>query len=113
MLIKLTQPKTNFLLLCRPGFDVQDRLAGLISEFLVDVFAYNFQSAQDEQMLFVILAKSIEFFPDFPSAFERPAFVHYDRGNKELALQYFERVLELDPGNRNATIMINGLRHRQ
>jgi retinol-binding protein 3 len=80
--------------------------AGLISEFFIDVFAYNFQSAPDEQMLFAVLAKSIEFFPDSPTAFERLATVHDSRGNKELALRYFQKVLALDPDNRNAAKMI-------
>jgi tetratricopeptide (TPR) repeat protein len=87
--------------------------AGLISEFFIDVFAYNFQSAQDEQMLFAILEKEIEFFPNSPSAYERLASVHYSKGHKELALRYFQKVLELDPDNRNAAKMIKELQNRQ
>jgi len=87
--------------------------AGLISEFFIDVFAYDFQSAQDEQMLFAILEKEIEFFPNSPSAYERLASVHYSKGHKELALRYFRKVLELDPDNRNAAKMIKELQNRQ
>jgi tetratricopeptide (TPR) repeat protein len=82
---------------------------GLISEFFIEVFAYNFQSAQDEQMLFAILAKSIEFFPDSPGAYELAASVHFSKGNKELALRYFKKVLELAPDNWNAAKMIKEL----
>jgi hypothetical protein len=84
--------------------------AGMISEFFIDVFAYNFQSAQDEQMLFAILKKNTEFFPRSFTAFERLASVYYSKGNKELALRYFQKVLELDPDNRNAVRMIKDLR---
>jgi hypothetical protein len=83
--------------------------AGMISEFFVQVFAYNYQSPQDEQMLFAILRKNIEFFPASSSACELLASVYASRGNKELALRYFQKVLELDPGNRNAMKMIKEL----
>jgi hypothetical protein len=79
---------------------------GMISEFFIYVFAYNFKSSQDEQMYFAILKKSIEFFPESFTAYELLAFVYESRGNKELALKYFQKVLELDPGNRNAAKMI-------
>jgi tetratricopeptide (TPR) repeat protein len=83
--------------------------AGLISEFFIGVFAYNFQSAQDEQMLYAILEKNIQFFPDSPSAYELAASVHFSKGNKELALRYFQKILALDPDNRNAAKMIKEL----
>jgi len=86
--------------------------AGLISEFFIDVLAYNFQSDQYEKMLFAILDKEIEFFPNSPSAFERLASVHFARGNKDLALRYFRKALALDPDNRNAAKMIKQLQNR-
>ena len=87
--------------------------AGFISEFFIGVFAYNFQSAQDEQMLFAILKKNIEFFPNSPSANELAASVHFTKGNKELALRYFQKVLALDPDNRNAAKMIKEIENRE
>ena len=86
--------------------------AGLISEFFIGVFGYNFQSPQDERMLFAILKKNIEFFPDSFTAYELLASVYSSRGNKELALRYFQKALELDPGNRNAAKMIKDLQNR-
>jgi hypothetical protein len=83
--------------------------AGMISEFFVLVFAYNFQSPQDEQMLFALLKKNIEFFPESFTAYEQLASIYSARGKKELALQYFQKVLELDPDNRNAVRMIKEL----
>jgi tetratricopeptide (TPR) repeat protein len=84
----------------------------MISEFFVQVFAYNFQSPQDEQMLFALLKKNIEFFPESFTACELLASVYASKGNKELALKYFRKVLELDPGNRNAAKMIKELGSR-
>jgi hypothetical protein len=83
--------------------------AGLVSQFFLEVFAYNFQSAQDEQMLLAILKKNIEFFPESFTACELLASVYASRGKKELALRYFQKVLDLDPGNRNAAKMIKEL----
>jgi C-terminal processing protease CtpA/Prc/predicted esterase len=83
--------------------------AGLISEFFMEVFAYNFQSPPDEQMLLAILTKNVELFPNSPSAYEILATACFSTGKKDLALKYFRKVLELDPGNRNAAKMIREL----
>ena len=42
----------------------------LINEFFIDVLAYNFSSEKDEQILYAILKKKIEFFPNSPTAYE-------------------------------------------
>jgi C-terminal processing protease CtpA/Prc len=84
--------------------------AGFVSQFFLEVFAYSFQSPQDEQMGFAILKKSVEFFPESFTACELLASVYASKGNKELAMRYFQRVLELDPGNRNAAKMIKELK---
>ena len=63
-------------------------------------------------MLFAVLAKNIEFFPDSPTAYERLAYVHDSKGNKDLALRYFRKALDLDPGNRNAAKMIKEIQNR-
>ena len=57
-------------------------------------------------MLFAILEKSIEFFPESFTAHETLAAFYASRGKKELALKDFRKVLELDHGNRNAERMI-------
>jgi tetratricopeptide (TPR) repeat protein len=86
------------------------RRAGMISEFFINIFAYNFQSPQDEQMCIALLKKSTEFFPESYTACELLASVYESKGNKELALRYFRKVLELDPGNHNAAKMIETVR---
>jgi tetratricopeptide (TPR) repeat protein len=86
------------------------RKAGLISEFFLGVFAYNFQSSEDERMYFAILEKNVELFPNSFTACELLASVYASRGKTKLALEYFRKVLELDPGNRNAVKMIQELR---
>jgi len=85
------------------------RNAGLISQFFLEVFAYNFQSPQDERMLFAILEKNVEFFPESFTACDRLASAYASRGKKEPALKYFRKVLELDPGNKKAIRMIEDL----
>jgi tetratricopeptide (TPR) repeat protein len=85
------------------------RRAGMISEFFNFVFAYNFQSPLDERMQLAILMKNIEFFPQSFTAYELLATVCESKGNKDLALRYFLKVLEFDPGNRNAVRKIQEL----
>jgi tetratricopeptide (TPR) repeat protein len=88
------------------------RRAGMVSEFFIYVFAYNFQAPQDEPMLFALLEKNVELFPESFTPCEQLASVYAERGRKELALRYFRRVLELDPGNPNAARMIKELREQ-
>ncbi|MBP1769718.1 MAG: peptidase [Candidatus Aminicenantes bacterium] len=85
------------------------RAAGLASEFFMWVFAYNFQAPEDERMLLAILEKNVELFPGSFTAFEILASVCASQGKTALALGYFRKVLELDPGNRNASKMIKEL----
>jgi Tfp pilus assembly protein PilF len=85
------------------------REAGLISQFFLEVFAYNFQSPVDEKMLFAILEKNVELFPGSFTACDLLASVYSSRGKTELALKYFRKVLELDPGNRNAAQKVREL----
>lgn len=85
------------------------REAGLISQFFLEVFAYNFQSLEDEKMLFAILEKNVELFPGSFTACDLLASLYSSRGKTELALKYFRKVLELDPGNRNAARRIKEL----
>jgi len=88
--------------------------AGFITEFFIGVFAYNFtETAQDEPLLFALLERMIEFFPDSFTAYDLAADIHLSKGNKELALLYYRKVLELDPGNRKATRMVKDIQDRQ
>ena len=82
----------------------------LRSPICCEAFAYNFQSPQDEQMLFAILEKKVAFFPESFTACDRLASAYHFRGKSDLALKYFRNALELDPANRNAIRMIEELR---
>ena len=85
------------------------RREGMMSEFFLSVFAYNFQSPGDERMSLALLKKNVEFYPESITANDLLASVCASRGEKELALKYFRKVLELDPRNGNAFRMIKAL----
>lgn len=85
------------------------REAGLATEFFMQVLAYSFQSAEDEKMCLAVLEKSAAMFPGSWSPCEMLAAVHESRGRKDLALKWYRRVLELDPGNPNALKRIDAL----
>jgi tetratricopeptide (TPR) repeat protein len=86
------------------------RREGMMSEFFLSVFAYNFQSPGDERMALALLKKNVEFYPESITANDLLASVCASRGEKELALKYFRKVLELDPRNGNALRMIKALK---
>jgi len=75
---------------------------GLITEFFIDVLAYNYYSEKSGNILFAVLKKNVEFFPESSTAFETLASTYYDFGKEDLALEYYRKVLELDPDNKNA-----------
>ncbi|MFC1556651.1 S41 family peptidase [candidate division KSB1 bacterium] len=83
----------------------------LINEFFIDVLAYNYLSQKDEQILYAILKRKIEFFPQSSTAYETLAYAYYKNDKKELAIKNFKKVLELDPDNRNAMKMIKRLQN--
>jgi len=83
-----------------------------INEFFIDVLAYNYQSGTDQPLLYAILKKKIELFPQSPSAYESLAFAYYNNKDKDRAITQFRKVLELDPANRNALKLIKQLENR-
>jgi len=82
----------------------------LISEFFMYVFAYNYSSAEDEQILYAISKKRIEIFPKSAGAYQTLAYAYYKNNKKELAVDNFRKVLELEPDNRNAINMIKRIK---
>jgi tetratricopeptide (TPR) repeat protein len=80
-----------------------------LTEFFVDVLAYNFTSKDNELILYAILRKNTELFPGSPSAYETFAYACFKNGDKRRAIENYKRVLKLDPENRNAERMIERL----
>jgi tetratricopeptide (TPR) repeat protein len=85
------------------------RSVGFLSEFFVEVLAYNYRSGENNAMLFGILNQALELFPRSSELQALLAAGHYSAGNKELALRHFKKALELDPDNRKAASMIQKL----
>jgi retinol-binding protein 3 len=82
---------------------------GLVTEFFMDVLAYNYYSARNEAMLFTVLTKSTELFPRSSTAYETLATTYYDLGKEDLALKNYRKVVELDPDNTNAQKRLTAL----
>jgi tetratricopeptide (TPR) repeat protein len=89
-------------------FQIGDE-AGLINEFFVDVLSYNYFGESDEQILYAVLNKKVELFPESATAWEALAYAYAANGRNELAVECYEKVLQLDPENRNAAKWIERL----
>ncbi|TFG77056.1 MAG: hypothetical protein E4H23_09000 [Chrysiogenales bacterium] len=87
--------------------------AGLINEFFINVLAYNYYSDKPEPILYAILEKSTELFPNSAKAHETLADAYYNYGKKELAVPYYEKAFELDPGNSNVRKRLKELKDRK
>jgi retinol-binding protein 3 len=81
----------------------------LIDEFFVQVLAYDYWSEEHQKILISILNKNITIFPKSPSAHDMLAWAHMDYGDKDQAIKYFKKVLQLDPDNSLAPEMIKKL----
>ncbi len=72
---------------------------GLITEFFLYVLESNFLSENDEPVLFGLLRKKLEWFPDSPSAHESVANAYYFKGKMDPAERFYKKSLELEPEN--------------
>jgi len=86
--------------------------SGMLTEFFVDVLAYNFTSKGQEPILYAILQKNIELFPRSATAYETLAYASFRNGSNDQAIAAYKRVLELDPGNKNAEAMLVRLQQK-
>lgn len=83
----------------------------LVNEFFMDVLAYNYLSPEDEEILYAVLKKKIEFFPESPTAYESLAYAYFRNNKKELAINNYKKAAELNPDNRNALRMVERLQN--
>jgi hypothetical protein len=101
---------------CGPELDAIFRIAraaGLLSEFFIGVLAYNFQAPADLPLFAAILEKAIALYPesrDFPQYL---ADAYEKAGNRDLALGYYRKALELAPEDRNISRKIEELQRRR
>ena len=83
--------------------------SGMLDEFFIDVLAYHYLSHQSYQTAIGILKKQIELYPDSPEAHGSLARAYYQQGDKQQAVKYFRKVLELDENNSIAKEMLKKL----
>jgi hypothetical protein len=83
--------------------------ADLINEFFIQVLIYHYLSADNDKLLFALLKKNIELYPNSADAYELLAWVYSEHGQKELAIRNYEKVLELDQNNSTAKKMLQKL----
>lgn len=71
--------------------------AGLLDEFFMMTFAYNFQAPEDAALQLAVLERFARLSPDSREAWELLAFVQEARGRKDLAVDCYRTILTLDP----------------
>ncbi len=72
---------------------------GMVTEFFINVLAYNYRTGADDGLLIAILKKQIECFPHSHTAYESLAYGYSEIGKKRDALKYYRKALKLDPDN--------------
>jgi tetratricopeptide (TPR) repeat protein len=83
----------------------------LLNHFFIDVLAYDYASRNKNEMLFAILKKKVELYPQSSEAYESLAYAYYKKNEIDQALKYYKYLLELSPNNQNARNMIEFLQN--
>ena len=81
----------------------------IVNEFFFHVWAYHYSSIGEEQMLYAILDKYMEYYPNSIIPYEKYIYAYNKFGEKERALKYVYKTLDKDPDNQYALIMIERL----
>ena len=84
--------------------------ADVLNEFFIEVLAYHYSSNKQYKMTIEILKKQVELFPESSSAYESLAWAYYEQDEKELAKEYFLKVLQLGGNNSIAGPMLQKLK---
>ena len=79
----------------------------------IDQFAYRLMLKEQLDEAFAIFMVLAELFPDSYLAFDILGEVYKRMGEKEKAIQSFEKSLELNPDNRNASLQLKSLREKK
>jgi tetratricopeptide (TPR) repeat protein len=101
---------TLALMVFDSAFQAGDK-ANLLSEFFMEVLAYEYRSRQSEKILIAVLKKNIQLFPDSCNPYLILAMTYSDSGKKEFALPYLEKVLEMEPANIEALTLMKKLKN--
>ncbi len=70
-----------------------------INTFLINVLAMGYFSPMNDKMLITILKKNIGYHPDSSEAYEILAYAYDKLGKMDLAEQFYQRALEMNPLN--------------
>jgi C-terminal processing protease CtpA/Prc len=84
--------------------------ANLINEFFIQVLIYHYLSVDNDKLLFALLRKNIELYTNSADAYGLMAWVCSEHGQEEIAIQNYEKVLELDQNNSTAKKMLQKLK---
>ena len=76
------------------------------SEGLLNVIGYTLLGQERTSDAVEVFTLNTELFPDSPNTYDSLGEALWAAGEPEAALERYRKVLELDPGNANATAMI-------
>ncbi|MEZ5427466.1 MAG: tetratricopeptide repeat protein [Pyrinomonadaceae bacterium] len=82
-------------------------------ESTVNAIGYRFIRSGDLEKALEVLQLNTEYFPKAFNTWDSLAEVYMLKGNKDLAVRYYKKSLELNPGNTNAVNQIKKLESGQ
>jgi tetratricopeptide (TPR) repeat protein len=91
---------------------IEGKKLKLMNEFFIQVLVYFYSSEKNYKMVEEILKRQMELFPNAVQVYESLAWSYLEQDKKTLAMSYFEKILELNPGNSVAIQMIKRLKDK-
>ena len=75
----------------------------------LNTYGYVLMSAGEMQKAGIVFKLNVQLYPDNANVFDSYGEYYFRSGNRSLAKENYQKVLQLDPGNKNATKMIEQL----
>jgi len=75
----------------------------------LNMFGYQLMSKKDVDLAIEVFKINTELFPDAPNVWDSLGEAYMNRGDNDMAIKNFRKVLELDPGNQHAKMMLDKL----
>lgn len=92
------------------GWKADPATAGLFTEVEINALGYRLMGGGQLEAATEVFKLNVEAYPQSFNVYDSLAEAHMNAGNDELAIQFYEKSLEINPANTNAVAMLKKIR---
>ena len=75
----------------------------------LNMFGYQLMNKKDIDLAIEVFKINTELFPDVPNVWDSLGEAYKNKGDNDMAIKNYRKVLELDPQNQHAKMMLDKL----